>query len=124
MTIEPRLATDTDIRSGGLDLLIDNNRNGDVSLAHDKIVIIGPPDRPLGCLVWRPVAWIHEFRMNRNLVSRRLAVRMTDFAIAQCLGDCHKVRSVAFNATNPAMLRLAHDYSATEQPGSLFTVKL
>ena len=60
----------------------------------------------------------------KSLIARPLAIKMTDFAISQCLGNSHNIHTAAFNATNEAMLRLAQDYGAIEQPGQLYTVKL
>jgi hypothetical protein len=110
-----------------LDLLLDNNRHGDVRLSADRIIVsTGDDDVPSGCLVWRPTAYIHEFLVPNCLGQRTIADSLYREAVKLDIGRRHLIRQAVWlvDNSNARMLRYARDVGAIEQNGTVFLLNL
>lgn len=111
-----RTATKDDAKA--LDLLLHDNRSGDVRLDRDVIVVSGRP--PNGCLVWRPCALVHEL-VCPGLLS---ANALVNYAVGQGAGRLAAIRDVLFvvSPANTRMLEYAKRLGAVEEVGKVFAL--
>lgn len=111
-----RVATRDDAKA--LDLLLHDNRSGDVRLDRDVIVVSGRPAS--GCLVWRPCALVHELVCSGLLSANSLV----NYAVGQGAGRVMPIRDVLFVVApgNEAMLRYAKRLGAVEEVGKVFAL--
>jgi hypothetical protein len=87
----------------------------------DVVVIEGPPDRPRGRLIWRPIALITDVDIAPSIVSRKVAIRLTDRAMADALSRFPTITEAVFliSPSNMRMRSFADLYHATAVPGEL-----
>src|SRR3981189_2990214 len=110
-----------------LDHLLDHNRDGDVRLSSDRIIVSTDGDNsPTGCLVWRPTAFIHELYVPDCLGQRLVADQLMRHSLTLDFNRRHLIRQALFmvDSSNHRMLRYARDVGAVEQSGTIFTLNL
>lgn len=111
-----------------LDRLLADNRDGDVRLDRDRLIVAAGDDNlPCGLLAWRPSAFIHEFHVPPTLGQRIVAGHLMSAAIRTDIARRHLIRQAHFlvDSGNYAMLRYLRDeVKATEQSGIIFTLEL
>lgn len=119
--------------AASLDALLDSNRQGDVRLDSDRIILVernlpGPPPsaRVVGALVWRPTGFIHELVISDTVTRRLGATALMNYALGDVSGKEHRIAQAIFlvDSTNLPMLRFVRDAGATEQTGTVFTLDL
>jgi hypothetical protein len=83
--------------AAGLDRLLGDNRDGDVRLDRDKIIVCGPIGEPFACLVWRPYAFLHEFHCGKGMAPRIAANVLTNFALGDVLNGLYPIGDAIFS---------------------------
>lgn len=102
------------------DHLLGFNRAGDVRLDSDEVIVVG--DDPKGILVFRPGAFVHEFRTGeRDLGMKARADAMLNFAIARATSREYRLRSAIFSvdADNIRMQHYVEQIGAVRQDSQL-----
>lgn len=111
-----------------LDGFLNHNRDGDVRLVSDRIVCaVDENDRPAGCLVWRPAAFIHEFHLPPVLGQRSVADSLFSGAVKLDFNRRHLIRQAVFMVDNdnlPMLRYLRDNVRAVEQNGTIFLLNL
>jgi hypothetical protein len=107
----------------GLDALLDGNRDGDVRLDRDTIVVVGHIGEPKGVLVWRKAAYIHEFYCGKGLSQRAIADALANFTLGQ---NCGELREAQFRCApeNKAMQRYVKELGAVQEEGLIYRLPL
>lgn len=107
--------------AAALDILLHNNRDGDVRVDRDIIVVSGQPTVS-GCLVWRPCALVHEL-VCPGLIS---ANALVNYAVGQGAGRALPIRDVLFvvSPDNKRMLDYARRLGAIEEAGRVFSLNV
>ena len=121
-----RYARDSDALA--LVMLLNSNRDGDVKVDRDVIVVneSSPSEPPTSVLVWRPCALVHEFEVGAGLARLRTAKSLVDFSMADAKQRRMPMRDAIFlvNPSNVAMLRFVESLpGAREDHGRIFYVE-
>ena len=96
----------------GLDIILGNNRAGDVRLDRDEIVVTGNVGDPSGVLVYRPGAFVHELECRGSLLR---AEALANFAVGQALEKGLRSAIFCVRKDNAAMIRFVKSLGAVEQ---------
>lgn len=115
--------------STALDRLLRQNRDGDVRLDRDRLIVaVDGDDTPVGVLVWRPCGLIHEFHCGGGLGNLATASSLMGYARTDATrpGMKHPIRDALFfiDRANAPMLRYVRELGAVEQDGIVFTLDL
>jgi hypothetical protein len=112
--------------AAGLDLLLGNNRAGDVRLDEDQIFVVGEHRQPTGCLVFRPGAFVHQLECGIDFKARYRADVLANYAIATARAKGIRTAILLVKGTNVPMLRWARNFPGMieqSDPGDvLFTL--
>jgi hypothetical protein len=101
----------------GLDVLLEENKHGDVRLDLDRIICLGDVGRPVGCLVWRPGGIVHELRLRHGLGRRAAADALVDFSIRDALSRPFWLAEAVFMTDSPYAAEYFERLGAERQPG-------
>lgn len=119
----PRLYESSDAET--LDRLLDNNKGHDVRLDRDRVVVVGPPSRPVGLLCWRPGGIVHELFTGHGLAQRSLADLLVRYAMDDAVSKPFHLHEAIFITDSEAMARYADELGAIEEAGKrVFTLDL
>lgn len=114
----------------GIRELLDNshdNQRGDLRLERDQLFVTGPVGQPTSLLVFRPGAYVHEFRCGQGLLRRARADALVDAAFQWAMGHGSPSGIFLVKSSNQAMRNYLTSIGAIEQSDPddrLFTVKL
>lgn len=117
-----RYALDSD--APALDALLNSNRDGDVKVDRDVIVVNGEPASSV--LIWRPCALVHEFEVHPGLSRLRTAQSLVNFSMADAKQRRLPMRDAIFlvKPGNVAMLRFVQSLpNVREDEGRIFYVE-
>lgn len=117
-----RYARDSD--AAALDAMLNANRDGDVKVDRDVIVVNGEP--AVSVLIWRPCALVHEFEVHSGLARLRTAKALINFSMADAKQRRLPMRDAIFlvDPANVPMLRFVQSLPGVrEDHGRIFYVE-
>jgi hypothetical protein len=100
----------------GVDVLLKENRHGDVQLKRDQLIVLGAVGDVKGVLAGRPVYFVHELAVNDSLLRRAVVEALVNYGIGFARGT--EIRDAVFliDPRNHALRRVLLDGGAVKQP--------
>jgi hypothetical protein len=108
-----------------VDFILNGNRDHDVRIDRDRIMVLGDLGKPVGLIAWRPGGIVHELYVGNGLGQRVRANLLVEAAIRDSLSRPFDLHEAIFVTDSDRMARYAIEIGAIEEVGlRVFTLDI